>query len=366
MDFDELTNEEQIILSIFKMLIGERGLTNEFYFFSEKSGGCGGFCIYKKDGKWISYIYERGEKSGYREYDDLYSLCMDTFGSLDKKSTDYCIEAFPKLVESFFTNKKFEKKEEKDQIDKLRQGVILAARGGGVRSCSTIGVIKALEEAKIPIKGVCGESGSSIVGALLAYGYSAEEIRKIFLQYNNDITKAAKIHGGRGAVVIEELVNKVTNEAQMKDLPLDCWINACKGRLLKPELHLFSKSTTPDDTLGFACSASAGLPVFYGSTHKIIGGKKIKLFDGGLLYNPYIPPNLEYPLVYASFRNSVNYQRFVPLLQRPVDVAISKADVVITTPVGMSIVTGSNQVIEKLVDAGYHEAQKVLCRNKKH
>ena len=364
MDYDKLTNEEQIILSVFKMLLDERGLIHEFYFFDKESIECGGLCVYKENGKWISYSYEKGVKIGYREYGNLYSLCMDAFESLDKNSTDYCTEAFPKLVGSFFPNKQFGTTEKKDDIDRLRQGIILAARGGGVRSCSTIGVIKALEEAKIPIKGVCGESGSSIVGALLAYGYNAEEIRKIFLQYNNDITKAAKVYGGRGAVVIEELVNKVTNDTPIKNLPLDCWINACQGRLLKPELYLFSKNDTPEETLGFACSASAGLPVFYGSTHKIIGGKKIKLFDGGLLYNPYIPPNLEYPLVYASFRNSVNYQRFVPLLQRPVDMAISKADMVITTPVGMSIVTGSNQVIENLIEAGYQETQKVLCRKK--
>ena len=68
-------------------------------------------------------------------------------------------------------------------IDKLKeQGVIFAARGGGVRSCSAIGVLKALEEAKIPVRGICGESGSSIVTALYAYGYKAEDVYKLFLE----------------------------------------------------------------------------------------------------------------------------------------------------------------------------------------
>ena len=50
-------------------------------------------------------------------------------------------------------------------IDRLREGVFFAIRGGGVRSASAIGVLKALEEANIPIKGISGESGSSLIAA---------------------------------------------------------------------------------------------------------------------------------------------------------------------------------------------------------
>ena len=245
-------------------------------------------------------------------------------------------------------------------IDKLREGVFFAARGGGVRSTGAIGVLRALEEEKIPVKGISGESGSSLVAALYAYGYDAKETLRIFLKYNEAITKAAKIYGGKGSIVIEELVNEVTNSILMKDLGLDCWINACQGSLLKPKLYLFSNKDTPDETLGFACSASAGLPVFYGNAYKYIDNKKITLFDGGCLYNPYIPSNIEYPLVYASFRNSINYQRVIPFLQKPVDVVNDIADVIITTPVGGSIVTGNNDVIKNLEENGYQQAKKVL------
>ena len=101
MDFDELTSEEEIMLSIFKQLLNKRVLLNEFYFFKRRSDGVGGFCIYKENEKWISYIYERGQKYGYSEYSDLYSLCMHTFESLDKESTDYCKKEFPILVDEF-------------------------------------------------------------------------------------------------------------------------------------------------------------------------------------------------------------------------------------------------------------------------
>ena len=99
MNYDELTIEETVILMIFKKLMYKRGLLDEFYFFNTKGAGVGGFCIYKENGKWISYNYEKGEISGYREYNSLYDLCMDIFEALDKESTDYCIKTFPSLVD---------------------------------------------------------------------------------------------------------------------------------------------------------------------------------------------------------------------------------------------------------------------------
>ena len=245
------------------------------------------------------------------------------------------------------------------ELDQLREGIFLAIRGGGVRSSSAIGVLKALEEAKIPIKGISGESGSSLVAGLYAYGYDADKVKELFLKYNNTITKAAKIYGGKGSIVIQELVELETNGVTMKELPLDCWIHCAKGSLLKPELHLFSKNDSSNDTLGFACSASAGLPVFYGNTYKIIDGKKIKLFDGGMIYNPYIPEGILYPLVYSSFLNTINYQKVIPFLQKPVDAVNNKADVIINVPVGASIVTGSNSDVERLIESGYNQTQKV-------
>ncbi len=247
-------------------------------------------------------------------------------------------------------------------IDKLRQGVFFAARGGGVRASAAIGVLKALEEAEIPIKGLSGESGSSIVVALYACGYDADEVLRIFLKYNDAITKGAKVYGGKGAIVVEEIVNEATNHILMKDLQFKCWINACQGSLFKPELYLFSNTDTPNETLGAACSASAGLPIFYGNSYKYENGKKIKLFDGGFIYNPYIPDDVDFPIVYASFRNTIDYQRFIPFLHKPVDAVSAISDVVITSPVGGSIVTGSNEVIKSLAEAGYREAQKVLYK----
>ena len=65
--------------------------------------------------------------------------------------------------------------------DSLRcQKVGLVLSGGGARGVAHLGVLRALEEAQIPVDYVCGTSMGAIMGALYASGYSVDEIEKIF------------------------------------------------------------------------------------------------------------------------------------------------------------------------------------------
>ncbi len=61
-----------------------------------------------------------------------------------------------------------------------RQSVGLVLSGGGARGVAHLGVIRALEEAQIPIDYVCGTSMGAIVGGLYASGYTVEEMERIF------------------------------------------------------------------------------------------------------------------------------------------------------------------------------------------
>ncbi len=54
----------------------------------------------------------------------------------------------------------------------------LALSGGGARGLAQIGMLRAFEEADIPISAIAGSSIGSIVGGLYAAGYSAAEIEK--------------------------------------------------------------------------------------------------------------------------------------------------------------------------------------------
>lgn len=60
----------------------------------------------------------------------------------------------------------------------------LALSGGAARGIAHIGVLQYLEERSIPVQIVSGTSAGSIIGALYASGYSAEEINTIAQSIN--------------------------------------------------------------------------------------------------------------------------------------------------------------------------------------
>ncbi|MEI6275486.1 MAG: patatin-like phospholipase family protein [Prolixibacteraceae bacterium] len=63
--------------------------------------------------------------------------------------------------------------------NKAKIGLVLS--GGGAKGFSHVGVLKVLEEAKIPVDYIAGTSIGSIVGGLYACGYDAATIEKIVL-----------------------------------------------------------------------------------------------------------------------------------------------------------------------------------------
>ena len=55
----------------------------------------------------------------------------------------------------------------------------LALSGGGARSISQLGVLRAFEEENIPIEIIVGTSMGSIVGGLYSAGYSIDELDSV-------------------------------------------------------------------------------------------------------------------------------------------------------------------------------------------
>ena len=60
--------------------------------------------------------------------------------------------------------------------DVTRPRICLVLSGGGARGMAHIGVLKILEELKIPIDCIAGTSMGAIVGGLYASGMTAEQI----------------------------------------------------------------------------------------------------------------------------------------------------------------------------------------------
>ena len=71
-----------------------------------------------------------------------------------------------------------------DEQAELRPKVGLVLSGGGARGAAHVGVLKVLEEMKVPVDYVAGTSMGSIVGGLYASGMSPEEIETAFGTYD--------------------------------------------------------------------------------------------------------------------------------------------------------------------------------------
>jgi len=63
------------------------------------------------------------------------------------------------------------------QIHRPVIGLVLS--GGGARGASHVGVLKVLEELRIPVDIITGTSMGAVTGGLYAYGYSAEELEQL-------------------------------------------------------------------------------------------------------------------------------------------------------------------------------------------
>ena len=69
-----------------------------------------------------------------------------------------------------------------EALGRPRIGLVLS--GGGARGAAHIGVLKVLEELRVPIDAIAGTSMGAIVGGLYASGLSAREIEQAFGSIN--------------------------------------------------------------------------------------------------------------------------------------------------------------------------------------
>jgi NTE family protein len=63
-----------------------------------------------------------------------------------------------------------------DPLPNVRPRICLVLSGGGARGMAHIGVLKILEELKVPIDCIAGTSMGAVVGGLYATGMSAQQI----------------------------------------------------------------------------------------------------------------------------------------------------------------------------------------------
>lgn len=198
--------------------------------------------------------------------------------------------------------------------DSIRtQTVGLVLSGGGARGVAHLGVLRALEEANIPIDYICGTSMGAIIGGLYASGFSVEEIEKIF--YSNEFQywltgnvedeyiyyyktkplspKAFSISFDVENKFAAQIPNSIINPAQMDYAfmeffsPATMACNSDFDSLMIPffcvtsDIELHKESIRKSGDLGHAIRASMSIPFVF-SPIKL--DEKV-MFDGGLYNN---------------------------------------------------------------------------------
>src|SRR5262245_57158079 len=68
--------------------------------------------------------------------------------------------------------------------DQSRPRVGLVLSGGGARGAAHVGVLKVLDEMRVPIDAIAGTSMGAVVGGLYASGMSADDIEKLISSVN--------------------------------------------------------------------------------------------------------------------------------------------------------------------------------------
>lgn len=160
----------------------------------------------------------------------------------------------------------------------LGRPVILVLSGGSVRAFAHIGVLKALEEAGIPIDAVCGTSAGAIVGVNIAAGLNADQITNrtvpVFKKARQlmDFTPPfTSWLGGRG---LNNLLNQWFGEMQIEDL----WLKFMCTSADLTNSHVFRHD---HGSIRRAIRASSAIPGFLPP----IMEQGHVLVDGGLINN---------------------------------------------------------------------------------
>ncbi|MBC8535162.1 patatin-like phospholipase family protein [Feifania hominis] len=190
----------------------------------------------------------------------------------------------------------------------------LALAGGGIRGYAHIGVLKVLEENHIPLSYISGASMGSILAALFAAGYPAQEIREAALEVEQRFVKKKifanpkfkifplymkrKLEGLVDGGALEYEIDKLFERVSIKkigDVKIPLCISAVdinSGRLV---LFVSDKSLFPagddvicidDVDLKTAVRASSSYPVVLNPTSY----KNYRLVDGGVLMNIPVAP----------------------------------------------------------------------------
>lgn len=150
----------------------------------------------------------------------------------------------------------------------------LALGGGSARGFAHIGVLQALDEAKVPVSVVAGTSAGALVGAFYAAGFSPWKMQEVALKVRDidvaDLSSGNK-RGMTSGFALRRLINGFLDDMPIEKMPR-------RFAAVATDLASGEKVVLHQGEVGAAVVASCAIPgVFIPAT---LGGRE--LVDGGL------------------------------------------------------------------------------------
>lgn len=150
----------------------------------------------------------------------------------------------------------------------------IALGGGSARGFAHIGVLQALEEAKIPVTIVAGTSAGALVGAFYAAGISPWKMQELALKVRDvdvaDLSTGSK-RGMTSGNALRRLINGYLDDLQIEKMPRSF-------AAVATDLTTGDKVVLQRGDTGMAVVASCAIPGVF--IPALVGGRE--LVDGGL------------------------------------------------------------------------------------
>ncbi|HDP94546.1 MAG TPA: patatin [Candidatus Aminicenantes bacterium] len=250
----------------------------------------------------------------------------------------------------------------------FKDGIGLALGGGAVLGAAHVGVLRALDEMKIPIKCISGTSIGAFVGTLYAGGLSWKEIETIALDLKwLDISR---IRPSRYGLLSNEKLGNIIKK-QIGDLGFED--TKIPMAMMATDVATGEKVVLNSGKMAMAVMASTCIPGLFAPVE--INGRL--LVDGGVVENVPLSPlsDMEAEFVIGVDLNARSKRRrpenivevllntFDFLLMNATRLQTQKADLLIQPDLSEFSMVDTDQVAE-LIEVGYSESLKALKNDK--
>lgn len=253
------------------------------------------------------------------------------------------------------------------RLNKMNKTALVLS-GGGARGISHIGAIKALEEYGLKPGVISGTSAGAFVGALIAYGYTADEIFEIVLKTRfSSYLRFGFSSGGLLKIDrVEEIIKKYIPENSFESLKIPLIVTAT-------DLHAGEEVTFRKGELSKVVLASCCLPGIFKPLH----WEGRTLIDGAIFNNlPVGPVEQEAdfiigihcnPLLFlkqTAYMHQITYKSIKMAMRHKAKASLDRCDLLIEAPELSTFNTFDFRKAQKLYDIGYQYTRQLLDEKK--